>query len=61
MVKAIIQLKKHIADPYIYCIIKSKFYYRKKSNPIILLVIDKSSKVNFIVLYCLSVKLFVDR
>ncbi len=46
---AIFKLKKNKANACIFCIAVSKFSYWKNLNPIILLVIDKSSEINY---YC---------
>ena len=42
-----IKLKKCIAGTSIFGIIVNKFYYKKKSYPIILFKINKSSKIGF--------------
>ena len=43
----IIEFKKYIISTYIFYIVLDKLSYWKESNPIFLLVVDKSIKINF--------------
>lgn len=47
MVVAVVQLKRCVADAGIFRIIIAKFSYWKKLCPVVLLKVDKSSKVSF--------------
>ena len=58
-----IELKKYVANVGIVGIAVGKFYYGKKLCPIILLKVDKGSKVGFyciILLFGLTVHLWVE-
>lgn len=42
-----VEFKKHITGTYILYNIVSKFSYKKKLSPVVLLIVDKSSNIDF--------------
>lgn len=59
-IKTIVQVKRHIIGTNIFCIIISKFDYRKEPGPIVLFVMNKSLEISLyyiILLFNLAINL----